>query len=48
MLYRDRVGPVTRQTYEDRKNPPANCLQGQVQPRTFLCAPFQDGELIKY
>ena len=44
---RDRVGGVTKENYEDRKIPPANCLQGRVQPRTFLCAPFQDGELVK-
>ena len=44
---RDRVGAVTKENYEDRKIPPANCLQGRVQPRTFLCAPFQDGELVK-
>ena len=47
MLSRDRVGDVSKETYEDRRFPPANCLQGQVQPRTFLCAPFQDGELVK-
>ena len=44
-LFRDRVGAVTRENYEDRKVPPANCLQGRVQPRAFLCSPFQDGEL---
>ena len=44
---RERVGAVTKENYEDRKIPPANCLQGRVQPRTFLCAPFQDGELVK-
>ena len=44
-LCRDRVGAVTRENYEDRKVPPANCLQGRVQPRAFLCSPFQDGEL---
>ena len=47
VLCRDRVGAVTEENYEDRKVPPANCLQGRVQSRTFLCAPFQDGELVK-
>ena len=44
---RERVGGVTKESYEGRKIPPTNCLQGRVQPRAFLCAPFQDGELIK-
>ena len=47
MFCRDRVGAVTKETYEDRRFPPANSLEGRVQPMTFLCAPFQDGELVK-
>ena len=42
-----RVGNVTRKNYEGREAPPTNCLKGKVMPKSFLCAPFSEGELVK-
>ena len=42
-----RVGNVTRKNYEGREAPPTNCLKGKVMSKSFLCAPFSEGELVK-
>ena len=42
----ERVGEVRRKHYSGLEVPPPNSLQdGSLQPTSFLCAPFSEGEL---